>query len=217
MRNKARVVFCASFIILMFFGFCESANLAKEDYYKDGQLSDQIHHYEHLVMEPATVVNNPGTINPPWAQSVDERASRFRLFIAMYPDSPLVPSAWLRIAELYLTVKSGDERNDWADVYLHESDAELKDNPHLLHPDYKSRALVILARIISGNTREPHYSALLGGGFAWNDKVVAVALYIRSMLKEFMCEDLKRLRLEFPDSGSSRGAISAYGKHCLAK
>lgn len=170
--------------------------------------------YERLLLTPRTERRGVNGEKPmSWKDEAVGHVIAWREFINRYPQSVLVPSAYLRMAEWYLTIKKTDSRTDWYEKDQDQDPNATKDNPELLDPVYAGEAFKLLTKAIREYKDYPHYSHLGGGEFAWNDKVVAVALYERAMFFRGYCgKDLARLVAEFPNLPSTAGAIRDLAK-----
>lgn len=173
--------------------------------------------YKFLVLSARVPQRGSADYKPEsWRDTAIGNIVAWTEFIERYPKSPLVSHAYLRMAEWYLTIKKGDDRPDWYEGEEKKDPNEIKDNPGVLDPVYVTEGLKLLNRVIARFPNDPYFGHVGDGEFAWNDKVGAVALYLRGLFFRGSCkQDLARLRRNYPDSPSTRDAAAHFAKACL--
>lgn len=175
--------------------------------------------YKFLVLAARTPWTAPSNYKPEsWKNNALGYVVSWMEFIERYPNSPLVSHAYLRMAEWYLTIKKGDGEADWAlrERQRNADPEEIKNKPEVLDPVYVTEALKLLNRVIERFPNDPYLAHVGSGEFAWNDKVGAVALYMRGLLFRGGCkQDLARLRRDYPDSPLTRDAAGHFAKVCF--
>ncbi len=173
--------------------------------------------YKFLVLTARVPQRGTADYRPePWRDTAIGNIVSWAEFIERYPKSPLVSHAYLRMAEWYLTIKKGDDRPSWYEGEEKKDPNEIKDNPAVLDPVYVAEGFKLLNRVIARFPNDPYLGHIGDGEFAWNDKVGAVALYMRGLIFRGGCkQDLARLRRDYPDSPSTRDAAVHFAKVCF--
>ncbi|MDP3947070.1 MAG: hypothetical protein Q8Q41_00045 [bacterium] len=158
--------------------------------------------YKFLVLVSRT--EQPRSPKVPWKDDALGYVVSWTEFIERYPKSPLVSHAYLRMADWYLTIRKGDDREDW---YARSG---------TLDQAYAALALALINRVIYRFPNDPYLAYMGNGEFAWNDKVGAVALYMRGLIFRDTCKkDLARLRRDYPNSPSTRDARAHFSRVCF--
>lgn len=186
-----------------------------------GQLVEltDIEAYKFLVLATRTFwTASPNYKAEPWKDEALGFVVSWMEFIERYPKSPLVSHAYLRMADWYLTIKKGDDRADWTqrERQRNADPDEIKNNPGVLDPVYAAEALALINRVLKRFPNDPYLANVAEGEFEWNDKVGAVALYMRGLIfREYCKKDLARLRRDYPNSPLTRDAQRHFAKSCF--
>jgi len=131
-----------------------------------------------------------------WKLTALGHALEWENFIKKYPDSKLVPQAYIRMAEWYLTITA-------------ESDARTID------PMYAREALRLLNDVIKRYPKYDYLAYLGDERFGYQDTVEAFALFTRGQFFSGYCKsDYARLKRDYPKSPLTSELDISFKKIC---